>query len=52
MGDEIIKRENISKGDLKLREGSISIVLDSYEGLFSDFDPRPYNLGLCLMIFY
>lgn len=44
MGGENREREKISKGDLKLREGSISIVLDSYEGLFSDFDPRPYSL--------
>jgi len=26
----------------KFREGNISIVLDSYNDLFSDFDPRPY----------
>jgi len=26
----------------KFREGNISIVLDSYEDIFSDFDPRPY----------
>ena len=25
-----------------IREGNISLVLDSYDALFSDFDPRPY----------
>ena len=28
----------------KFREGNISIVLDSYDDLFSDFDPRPYRI--------
>ncbi len=28
---------------LKLKEGNISLVLDSYDALFSDFDPRPYS---------
>lgn len=28
---------------LKLRQGNISLVLDSYNDLFSDFDPRPYS---------
>jgi hypothetical protein len=26
----------------KFREGNISLILDSYDDLFSDFDPRPY----------
>lgn len=26
-----------------LREGNISLILDSYDDLFSDFDPRPYS---------
>lgn len=26
-----------------LREGNISLILDSYDDLFSDFDPRPYG---------
>ncbi|MBI2045517.1 hypothetical protein HYT23_05665 [Candidatus Pacearchaeota archaeon] len=26
----------------RLREGNISLILDSYDDLFSDFDPRPY----------
>jgi hypothetical protein len=28
---------------LKFRQGNISLVLDSYDDLFSDFDPRPYS---------
>jgi len=27
-----------------LKEGNISLILDSYEDIFSDFDPRPYNV--------
>jgi hypothetical protein len=34
------KKEEINS--VKFREGNISIVLDSYDDLFSDFDPRPY----------
>jgi len=26
-----------------LRQGNISLILDGYEDLFSDFDPRPYS---------
>lgn len=26
-----------------LKEGNISLILDSYEDIFSDFDPRPYG---------
>ena len=25
-----------------LKKGEISLLLDSYTGIFSDFDPRPY----------
>jgi len=28
---------------VSLREGNISLILDSYDDLFSDFDPRPYS---------
>ncbi|NYT12918.1 MAG: hypothetical protein GKC01_00225, partial [Candidatus Methanofastidiosa archaeon] len=27
-----------------LREKNISLILDSYDDLFSDFDPRPYSV--------
>lgn len=27
-----------------LREGNISLILDSYDDIFSDFDPRPYTV--------
>lgn len=37
----------IKKGEEKiktnLREGNISIILDSYDDIFSDFDPREYS---------
>jgi hypothetical protein len=29
--------------EVRLREGNISLVLDSYNDIFSDFDPRPYS---------
>ncbi|MBS3141351.1 hypothetical protein J4405_04375 [Candidatus Woesearchaeota archaeon] len=29
--------------EVELREGNISLVLDSYDDLFSDFDPRDYS---------
>lgn len=39
----MVKNEVKGKVDpVKFREGNISIVLDSYDDLFSDFDPRPY----------
>ena len=33
------------EGDVSnsIREGNISLILDSYEDIFSDFDPRPYS---------
>jgi hypothetical protein len=42
---EIIALQS-TKGSEKstiLRQGNISLILDSYDDLFSDFDPRPYN---------
>ncbi len=30
-------------GKVNLREGNVSLILDSYNDLFSDFDPRPYS---------
>jgi len=40
------KEENVEleiDESLKFRQGNISLVLDSYDDLFSDFDPRPYS---------
>ena len=34
--------EKINNASDRLREGNISLILDSYDDLFSDFDPRPY----------
>jgi hypothetical protein len=28
--------------EVLMREGNISLILDSYDDIFSDFDPRPY----------
>jgi hypothetical protein len=28
---------------LMIRQGNISLILDSYDDIFSDFDPRPYS---------
>lgn len=28
---------------IKLRQGNISLILDSYDDIFSDFDPRPFQ---------
>ena len=36
------KREAV-ENSVGLREGNISLVLDSYDDIFSDFDPRPYS---------
>jgi len=30
-------------GKVNLKEGNVSLILDSYDDLFSDFDPRPYS---------
>ena len=35
MSNELLK--------LYLKQGNISLILDGYEDLFSDFDPRPYS---------
>ena len=32
------------KEEIILRGGNISLILDSYDDIFSDFDPRPYNV--------
>lgn len=37
---EEIEKEEIE--ERRLRQGNISLVLDSYEDIFSDFDPRHY----------
>lgn len=37
-----MKKEEIDP--LKFREGNISLILDSYDDIFSDFDPRPYSV--------
>jgi hypothetical protein len=31
------------KEEQVLKEGNISLILDSYDDIFSDFDPRPYT---------
>ncbi len=31
------------KKEIHLREGNVSLILDSYNDLFSDFDPRSYS---------
>ena len=31
------------KEEVGLKEGNISLILDSYDDIFSDFDPRPYT---------
>ena len=35
------KKEEIGKSNLK--QGNISLILDSYDDIFSDFDPRSYS---------
>jgi predicted small metal-binding protein len=43
MEEEVWKKE-IENDELnKFRKGNMSLVLDSYDALFSDFDPRPYS---------
>src|SRR3989344_2146248 len=32
------------KEEETVKEGNISLILDSYDDIFSDFDPRPYNV--------
>ncbi|MFH1447800.1 MAG: hypothetical protein ABIG39_02965 [Candidatus Micrarchaeota archaeon] len=39
------KPKNITESPIKQREHlKISLILDDYNDIFSDFDPRPYNL--------
>jgi hypothetical protein len=33
----------IKERGVKIREGNISLILDNYSDLFSDFDPRPFS---------
>ena len=40
---ESAKREAKISDTVVLREGNISLILDSYSDIFSDFDPRPYG---------
>ncbi len=40
MPDDI---QEIKESGTILREANISLILDSYDDLFSDFDPRPYS---------
>ena len=39
---EQIERREAEKKDL-LRKGEVSLWIDNYEDIFSDFDPRPYS---------
>lgn len=39
----MVIEEKEELNELTLREGNISLILDSYDDLFSDFDPRPYS---------
>jgi hypothetical protein len=34
---------DMEKEEVHLREGNIGLMLDSYDDIFSDFDPRPYS---------
>ncbi len=35
--------QDVTSDEVVLREGNISLILDSYDDIFSDFDPRPYS---------
>lgn len=37
------KIEKEASDEVLMREGNISLILDSYDDIFSDFDPRPYE---------
>jgi hypothetical protein len=43
-GGEIVVDEDVDDTGISLREGTISLILDSYDDLFSDFDARPYEV--------
>jgi hypothetical protein len=36
-------RPEAQASEFSLREGNISLILDGYDDIFSDFDPRPYT---------
>ncbi len=38
-----IKKNSLPVSEIPLREGNIALILDSYDDIFSDFDPRPYS---------
>jgi hypothetical protein len=48
-GNQANEKERIAralekqKSELIMRQGNISLVLDSYDDIFSDFDPRPFS---------
>ncbi|HRZ86022.1 MAG TPA: hypothetical protein P5277_04570 [Candidatus Paceibacterota bacterium] len=35
--------EEINKEEKRIKEGNVSLIINSYNELFSDFDPRPSN---------
>ena len=35
-------KEKKAAGKSRMREGNIALILDDYDDIFSDFDPRPY----------
>jgi len=37
------KNEDPQNQSIPFREGNIALILDSYEDIFSDFDPRPFS---------
>lgn len=41
---KIFMKEEEKINSVKFREGNISLVLDSYDDIFSDFDPREYSI--------
>lgn len=43
MVEHITKKLGSEKRKELFREFEISLLLDSYDGIFSDFDPRPYS---------
>ncbi len=40
-GEEFKSIEEVLEKEMK--EGNISLILDGYDDIFSDFDPRPYS---------
>lgn len=41
--EEIIREEILDEERALIKEGNISLILDSYNDIFSSFDPRPYS---------